>query len=86
LFCDGSLQERAAWAVAACLAASQCQVQLLVNRTCTLRTQIMHGKRGEYSRVPMPTLWCSLFHVYAVKSEDKQCTGQTPPSVQYLCE
>jgi hypothetical protein len=37
-------------------------------------TQIIHGMQGQYSRVPMPSLLCSLYHAYAMKSEYKQCT------------
>jgi hypothetical protein len=38
-------------------------------------TQIMHGMRAQYStcRVSMPSIWWSLSHVYAVKSEYKLC-------------
>jgi hypothetical protein len=36
-------------------------------------TQIVHGMQGQYSRVPMPPLLCSEYHVYAVKLEYKQC-------------
>jgi hypothetical protein len=55
IFCDGSLHERG------CLGTGRvCQFHLLVNRACTLQTEIMHGMRGQYSRVPpMPSLWCS---------------------------
>jgi hypothetical protein len=72
LFSDGSLQERAAWAGGA-ETASQCQFQLLVNRTFTLQTQIMHDMRDQYSRVPYPCLFSGV-HFYVVKSEYKQCT------------
>ncbi len=34
----------------------------------------MHGMLGKYSRVPMPPIWCSLCHVYTIKSEYKHCT------------
>jgi hypothetical protein len=36
----------------------------------------MHGCKlqGKYSRAPMPSLLCSLCHVFAVISEYKQCT------------
>jgi hypothetical protein len=39
----------------------------------------MHGMQCQYSRVrvPMPSLLCSLYRVYAVKSEYKQCTQMT---------
>jgi hypothetical protein len=35
---------------------------------------ITHGMQDQYSRVPMPSLLCSLYYAYAIKSEYKQCT------------
>ncbi len=75
-FSDGSLQGRAGHAGAAELrATAKLSIQLLVQYcTGTLQIifiQIMHGMRRQYSRVPAPSLWFSLHHVYAVKSEYK---------------
>ncbi len=60
-----------------CWAASHWQFHLQVNRTCTLQmiiTQIIHSMQDQWSRVPMATLWFSLFHV---KFEYKQWTEIT---------
>jgi hypothetical protein len=37
-------------------------------------TQKRHDVQVQYSRVSIPSLRCSLYHAYAVKSEYKQCT------------
>ncbi len=40
-------------------------------------THIMHGMQGQNSRLPTPSFWYYLRHVYTVKSECKQCTERT---------
>ncbi len=56
--------------------ASHIPIQLLVYSTCSLLiiiiTEIMHGMQGQNSRLPTPSFWCSLRHVYNVKSECEQ--------------
>jgi hypothetical protein len=37
----------------------------------------MNGVQGQNSKVILLSLWCSLCHLYAVKSEYKQCTLAT---------
>jgi hypothetical protein len=48
-------------------AARHCYIQLLVNRTSTIHiiiTQIMHGMRDQYTRVPIRVQWFWLFFTF----------------------
>jgi hypothetical protein len=50
-----------------CWSASHYQSEFLACSTCSLLiiiiAQVLHGMRGHYSRLPMPSTWCYTRHV-----------------------